>query len=159
MRPDQVVTLLVGTERRELVWTPEVAAQWTTVERQALAVLSVTPTPAPMVWVDASQHPELGEVIRLALHTRTWEATCQWLALLSADLHLAESLLSLEVTRPLAYPVVIHFQFVRHRTLLAHIARGGAFHLALEAVGQVLPCVSVGVSGLAEHLAAAAALE
>lgn len=157
MIPGPVVTMLVGAERRDLLWTPELAAHWATVAQHALSVVSVTPTPAPMLWVDASLQPALESVVRLALQTATWEATCRWLALLTPDMRLAETFLCLEVSRPLVYPLVIHFHLVRHGLLLAHIARGGAFHLALDPSGQVLPFLSVSARGLAEHLAVAKA--
>jgi hypothetical protein len=113
MIPSQVVTMLVGAERRDLLWTPELAAQWATVARLALSVVSVTPTPAPMIWVDGSPQPDLEALVRLVLHTATWEATSQWLALLTADGRLAETFLSLTVSRPMVYPLVIHFHLGR----------------------------------------------
>jgi len=157
MIPSQVVTMFVGADRRTLAWTPELAANWATVARHALSVVSVTPTPAPMIWVDGSQRPDLEAVVHLSLHTAMWEATCRWLALLTVDGRLAETFLCLEVTRPLAYPLVIHFHLVRHAPFLAHIARGGTFHLALEPSGQVLPFLSVSARGLGEQLAVAEA--
>lgn len=153
MQSAQRVTMLVGADRRELLWTPELAAQWTTLARHALPVLSVTPTPTPIFWVDTSQQPSVGDMVRLSVSTGTWEATCRWLTLLTADLQLAETFLCLEVTLPLAYPFVVHFPVLRQRAFLEHLARGGAFHLGLEASGQVIPLVSVGTSGLAEQLA------
>lgn len=153
----QSMTMLVGATRRDLVWTPDLAAHWTTVARHALSVASVTPTPVPMIWVDASQQSDVAALVRLALQTTTWEATCRWLALLTADRHLAETFQCLEVARPMVYLLVIHFHLVRHRTLLAALARGGAFHLALESSGQVIPFLSVSVLGLDEQMAAAEA--
>ena len=158
MIPSHVVTMYVGAERRTLAWTPELAAQWTIVARQALSVVSVTLTPTPMIWVDGVHQPALEDLVRQALHTATWEATSQWLALLTADVQLADTFLSLAVSRPLVYPVVIHFHLVRHRSLLAHLASGGAFHLVLESSGQVIPFLSVSAPGLVEQLAAAVAL-
>jgi hypothetical protein len=154
----QSVTMLVGATRRDLIWTPDLAAHWTTVARHALSVASVTPTPVPMIWVDVSHQPGVAVLVRLALQTSTWEATDRWLALLTADLQLAETFLCLEVTRPMAYPLVIHFHLVRHRTLLAALVRGGAFHLALESSGQVIPFLSISVLGLDEQLAATEAV-
>jgi hypothetical protein len=159
MPESHVVTMYVGAERRTLAWTPELASHWATVARQALSVVSVTPTPTPMIWVDGLQQPELEVLVRLALHTATWEAASQWLALLTADVQLADTFLSLAVSRPLVYPMVIHFHLVRHRSFLAHLASGGVFHLALEATGLVIPFLSVGAAGLAEQLAAAAAFD
>lgn len=158
MLPGQSVIMLVGATRRDLLWTAELAAHWATVARAAFSVLSVTPTPTPTLWVDAAPHSALPEVARLAVHTATWQATSRWLALLTADLRLAETFLCLEVTRPVVSPVVIHFHLARHRLLLTHLARGGAFHLALEGTGQVIPGLSVGTAGLAEQLATAEAL-
>jgi hypothetical protein len=155
----QSVTMLVGSTRRELVWTPDLAGHWATVARYALSVMSVTPTPVPMIWVDASQQPDITTLIRVALQTTTWEATCRWLALLTADRQLAETFLSLEVSRPLVYPLVIHFHLIRHRSLLAALARGGAFHLALQPSGLVIPALSVSVLGLGEQMAAAEAFQ
>jgi hypothetical protein len=159
MIPNRVVTMYVGAECRTLAWTPELAAPWAIVARQALSVVSVTPTSAPMIWVDGSHQPDLEALVRLALHTATWEATSQWLALLTADVRLAETFLSMAVRRPMVYPLVIHFHLECHHSLLAHLASGGLFHLALEATGQVIPFVSVEAAGLAEQLAAAAAFE
>lgn len=153
-----VVTLYVGAERRTLVWTPELNAQWATVARLALPVVAVTPTPVPLIWVDGAKQPSLEDFIRLALSTATWEASSQWLTLLTADGQLAETVLRLSVSRPLVYPLVLHFQLKHHHSLLTHLASGGPFHLALEATGLVIPSLSVGTTGLAEHLAAAAAL-
>ncbi len=155
MIPSQVVSMFVGAERRTLAWTLELAAQWSTAARQALSVVGVTPTSTPMIWVDGAPQPDLEALVRLALHTASWEATSQWLALLTADGRLAETFLSLAVSRPLIYPVVIHFHLVQHRALLAHLASGGVFHLALEATGLVIPSVSVEAAGLTEQLAAA----
>ena len=155
MRLGQSVTMLVGATRRDLVWTPDLAGHWATVARYALSVVSVTPTPVPLIWVDASEQPDITTLVRLALQTTTWEATCRWLALLTADRRLAETFLSLEVSRPMVYPLVIHFHLIRHRTLLAALARGGAFHLALEPSGLVIPSLSVSVLGVDEQLAAA----
>lgn len=67
----QVVTMFVGADRRTLAWTPDLAAHWATVARQALSIVSVTPTPAPMLWVDGSAHPGLEEMVRLSLQTAT----------------------------------------------------------------------------------------
>jgi hypothetical protein len=149
--------MLVGAARRDLMWTPELAAHWATIAQHALSVVSVTPTSTPMLWVDAAQHSPLPSVAHLALQTATWEATCRWLALLTPDLHLAETFLCLEIRRPLVYPVVIHFHLMRHSALLAHIARGGAFHLAMEPSGQVIPFLSVSAPGLGEQMAVAEA--
>ena len=157
MMQSHIVTMYVGAERRTLAWTPELAAQWATVARLALSVVGVTPTSPPMIWVDGPQQPDLETLLRLAHHTATWEATSQWLALLTADGQLAETFLSLVVSRPMVYPLVIHFHLERHRSLLVHLAGGGVFHLALETTGLVLPSVSVGATGLAEQLAATAA--
>jgi hypothetical protein len=119
------------------------------VARHALSVVSVTPTSTPILWVDTSPQPLLGEVVRLARQTATWEATCRWLALLTADLRLAETFLCLEMKRPLVYPFVIHFHLVRHSAILVYIARGGVFHVGMEAAGQVIPSLSVSAAGLA----------
>jgi len=153
----QVVTMFVGADRRTLAWTPDLAAHWATVARQALSIVSVTPTPAPMLWVDGSTHPGLEEMVRLSLQSATWEATCRWLALLTADCQLADTFLCLEITRPTVYPVVLHFHLVRHCALLTYLAGGGAFHLALDPAGQVLPFLSVSSRGLGEQLALAEA--
>lgn len=121
----------------------DLVAHWATAARHALAVVSITPTPAPMIWVDVSQQPGITALVRLSLQTTTWEASGRWQALLTADVQLAETFLSLEVTRPMVYSLVVHFHLVRHRTLLASLAHGGAFHLALVPSGQVIPFVPV----------------
>ncbi|HLV98735.1 MAG TPA: hypothetical protein VKT82_08680 [Ktedonobacterales bacterium] len=153
-----MVTLYVGAECRTLAWTPELDAQWATVARLALPVVEVTPTPVPMIWVDGARQSGLEDLIRLALHTSTWEATSLWLTLLTADGQLAETVLRLSVSRPMVYPLVLHFQLKHHRSLLTHLASGGLFHLALESTGLVIPSISVGTAGLTEQLAATAAL-
>ena len=131
--------MLVGADRRNLAWTAALATRWETVARHALSVVSVTPTPVPMVWVNGSAHPDQETIVRLSLYTTTWEATCRWLALLTPDFQLAETFLCLEVTRPVVSPLVIHFHLGRHQGLLAYMASGGAFHLAMDPGGEVIP--------------------
>lgn len=120
---DDSLIVMVGIGRVDASLSPDWVEKLESMKREAIPIVAVRGEPIPSVLLEAQQTPEVQELINALSTGHTPEYFVVWCALIASNLSIADTLLLINMIKPIDRRLTLRFHLIRHREALEMINR------------------------------------